>query len=143
MGLTIELSFDIDKNKNITQIKELLSTAAQKYYSNSDYFIHEIEGYGSIIDHNSCIHIVEFDINPIDEMKIYILKFLNYIIGLNPLIKVDCIHLENGKSKIIYASKKYLNITANNSINYKPHSNNILKSVSHTLNTSFSPLSNL
>ena len=61
MGLTIELSVDIIKNRCVTNIKTLLSSLAEKYNSNSNYFIHEIEGHNSTVDRNDCVQVIEFE----------------------------------------------------------------------------------
>ena len=36
------------KNRCVTDIKTLLSSLAEKYNSNSHYFIHEIEGHSNV-----------------------------------------------------------------------------------------------
>ena len=60
MGLTIEISFSVSKNANVTQLKQYLSDLAKKYNARSNYFIHEIEGHNTIVERNDCIHVVEF-----------------------------------------------------------------------------------
>ena len=111
MGLTIELSFSVDKNSNLTSIKQLLSNLAEKNNSNNHYFIHEIEGHHTIIDRNDCINIVEFEHT--DAKNI-----INYIKTITKLkfLKIDCIYIEKGIVNLIYASKKYLLSTHKSSI---------------------------
>ena len=99
MGLTIELSFDICKNANVTSIKRLLSTLAEKHNSETNYFIHEIEGHSTIIDRNDCVNIVEFEITD----KINIINYIKDIIRIR-FIKIDCIYQEDGRINIIYSN---------------------------------------
>ena len=137
MGLTIELSFDMCKNTKITQTKDLLSNLAEKYNASSSYFIHEIEGHGTIIDRNDCIQITEFETNLENQSHDNILNYIKHIMRLK-FIKFDCIYREKGEYKLIYASKKYLSIISYNqhsksSVDYKPKSHNIIELVSNIL----------
>ena len=102
MTYIVELSFDLCKNKNVSEIKELLSFLAEKYNSITHYFTHEVEGKGRIIDINDCIHTISFDDNSTD--------LLNYIKKINKLkfIKIDCIYSDKDEINLIYTSKKYL-----------------------------------
>ena len=98
MGLIIEVSFDIGKNANVTSIKQLLSNLAEKHNSQTNYFIHEIEGHSTTINRNDCINIVEFDsIN-----KINIIRYVKEIIKIR-FIKIDCIYEEDGVVSLIYS----------------------------------------
>ena len=106
MGLTIELSFSINKVSNVTQFKEHLSDLAENCDSSSHYFIHEIEGHSSTIDRNDCIHHVEF----ISSKQI--LNFLKKIMQIKK-VKVDCIYIDKKRLQLIYASKKYLLMNKN------------------------------
>ena len=103
MTYIVELSFDLRKNKNFSEIKELLSRLAEKYNSCTHYFMHEIEGRGRIIDINDCINTVCFD-------NTNTINLLNYIKNINKLkfIKIDCIYSDEGGINLIYTSKKYL-----------------------------------
>ena len=133
MGLTIEVSFNVCKNSNVTSIKQLLSDLSEKHNSINSYFIHEIEGRSTIIDRHDCINIIEFD-------QIDINNAINYIKDINKLnyIKIECIYQDKGVVNIIYASKKYL-LNANSSIvNYKPSSpNEIIELIRNTVNVVF------
>lgn len=102
MGLTIEVSFCIYKNPNITQFKQYLSSLATKYNAISHYFIHEIDRHNTTIDRNDCIHVVEFQTTQI--------KILDYIktIMQNRNVKIDSIYQDKKRIDLIYASKKYL-----------------------------------
>lgn len=133
MGLTVEVSFNVCKNSNVTSIKQLLSDLSEKHNSINSYFIHEIEGHSTIIDNHDCINIIEFD-------EIDINNAINYIKDINKLnyIKIECIYQDKGVVNIIYASKKYL-LNANSSIvNYKPTSpNKIIELIRNTVNVVF------
>ena len=102
MGLTIEVSFCVCKNTNVTQFKEYLSSLATKCNAISHYFIHEIDGHNTTIDRNDCIHVVEFQTTQT--------KILNYIktIMQNRNLKIDSIYEDKKGIDLIYASKKYL-----------------------------------
>ena len=133
MGLTLELSFNVCKNSNVTSIKQLLSDLSEKHNSINSYFIHEMEGHSTIIDRHDCINIIEFD-------ELDINNVINYIKDINRLnyIKIECIYQDEGVVNIIYASKKYL-LNANSSIlNYKPSSSNkIIELIRNTVNMVF------
>ena len=102
MNYTIELSFDLRKNKNFSEIKQLLSSLANKYKSSNYYFTHEIEGHGGVIDINDCINTVNFNDYDISNL-------LNYLKNIKKMkfIKIECIYSDNEGINIIYTSKKY------------------------------------
>ena len=112
MGLTIEVSFNICKQGNITNIKQLLSTIAEKYNSKTNYFIHEIEGHNRVIDCNDYVNIVEFESDNFTN----IIEYLKSIIKIK-VVKIDCIYYDEGVVNLIYASKKYLLVVNKNSCN--------------------------
>jgi hypothetical protein len=101
MGLTIELSFSVTHNTNVTQFKQYLTDLAKKYNNISSYFIHEIEGHSTTIDRNDCIQVVEFSL----DCK----NILNYIKNIMRVksIKIDSIYLDRKGINLIYASKNY------------------------------------
>ena len=109
MGLTIELSFDVTKNANVTSIKQLLSNLAEKHNSTTNYFMHEIEGHGTTIVRNDCINVVEFDSDNIKN----IINYIKDIIKIK-FIKIDSVYEEKGAVNIIYSGRythtsKYVN----------------------------------
>ena len=103
MEYTIELTIDLRKNPNITEIKQTLSDLAEKYNAISNYFMHEIEGHSVTIDRNDCIHTITFSSDNTTNLIKYI-KIVNKL----KFAKIDCIYQDNGQTNIIYASKKYL-----------------------------------
>ena len=60
MKYIIELSFDLRKNQNVSQIKELIYSLGEKYKSERNDFIYESEGQGNEIKKNDCISINVF-----------------------------------------------------------------------------------
>ena len=101
MKYIIELSFDLRKNQNVSQIKELIYSLGEKYKSERNDFIYESEGQGNEIKKNDCISIMYFENNAEN--------FLNLIKEIKKLkiIKIDCIYSDNEKINMIYTSKKY------------------------------------
>ena len=102
MDLTIELSFDIIKNREISSIQNELSDLCEKNNCVKRYFTYEIEGESTYVSTNECILTVNFD--KLDE----IINFMKEI-QKKKYLKIDCIYRENKKSELefIYTSKKY------------------------------------
>ena len=115
MGITIELSVDIAKHKNVTETKTLLASLAEKYNSSENFFLHEIEGSNSIIERNDCIHTVIFENIFLEEERINIINYLRHICKYK-FIKIDCIYDDTKSLQIIYKSKKYQQIGIDNPI---------------------------
>ena len=99
MGYTLEISFDIRKNS--LSFKEELKYLAQSFNCETEYFIHEIEGRGKMIDRNSCVHIVTFS----NENTSSILSLLREL-KKNP-VYVECIYRDDNY-KFIHISSHYL-----------------------------------
>jgi len=123
MGLTIEISFNVSKNANVTQLKQYLSNLAKKYNAISHYFIHEIEGHNTIVERNDCIHVVEFSTS-----KNEVLNYIKTIMQLKN-IKIDSIYHDRKGINLIYASKNYLSMM---SINRNPINKPITKPITKT-----------
>ena len=98
MGLTVEISFDIQKNVNVITTQNYLKYIAEKNNCIDNYFIFEIEGENTYISRNDCIQIIEFNLD------INVIKYIKEIEKYK-FVKIDCIYLEN---KVIYLSKRYI-----------------------------------
>ena len=88
MGLTVEISFDIQKNVNVITTQNYLKYIAEKNNCIDNYFIFEIEGENTYISRNDCIQILEFNLD------INIIKYIKEIEKCK-FVKIDCIYLEN------------------------------------------------
>ena len=114
MTYTIEISFDLRKNSNITEIKRTLSDLAEKYNATTNYFTHEIEGHSVTIDRNDCINTITFN----SDNTINLIKYIKNIKKLK-FVKFDCIYSDTGEINKIYTSK---NLKQNLIINPKKKS---------------------
>jgi len=101
MGLIVEISVDMLKNKNITDITLFLSQLAIINKCNSEYYIYEMDGCNSKIERNACIQIVEFE-NPLTNYEKN--NFINYITKIinNKTVNLDTIYKDNGSIDIVY-----------------------------------------
>lgn len=102
MSFRIEISFDIRKTKNVTEMKELIKNLSIKYNADMCFFDHEIMGHGRTINRNHAIAIAYFS----EQDKI--INFIKTIKKING-IYIECVGMDDGLFILIYASKKYLN----------------------------------
>ena len=107
MGYLIELSFNINKVSNFIQTKEMILKIAEKYNKTFSYNNHEIMGKNRTIFRNHYVMTYLFD----DENDI--VKFIKQI-KLMKHIYIESISYDNCVFKMMYASKKYLNIMDKN-----------------------------
>lgn len=107
MGFLIELSFNINKVSNFIQTKEMILKIAEKYNKTFSYNNYEIMGKNRTIFRNHYVMTYLFD----DENDI--VKFIKQI-KLMKYIYIESISYDNCVFKMMYASKKYLNIMDKN-----------------------------
>jgi len=107
MGYLIELSFNINKVSNFIQTKEMILKIAEKYNKTFSYNNYEIMGKNRTIFRNHYVMTYLFD----DENDI--VKFIKQI-KLMKYIYIESISYDNCVFKMMYASKKYLNIMDKN-----------------------------
>lgn len=102
MDLTLELSFDMTKNGQISVIQNELSDLCEKNNCVKKYFTYEIEGESTYVNRSECILTVKF---------VTIEEIINFTreIQKKKYAKIDCIYRENEKSTLefIYTSKRY------------------------------------
>jgi len=103
MGFLIELSFDINKVSNFIQTKDIILKMAEKYNKTFSYNNHEIMGKNRTIFRNHYVMTYLFE----DENEIA--KFIKQI-KLMKHIYIESISYDDCVFKMMYASKKYLNI---------------------------------
>jgi len=126
MGYLIELSFNINKVSNFIQTKEIILKIAEKYNKTFSYNNHEIMGKNRTIFRNHYVMTYLFD----DENDI--VKFIKQI-KLMKHIYIESISYDNCVFKMMYASKKYLNIMDKNKAKEyleKKRNNKLFKSYS-------------
>tara|TARA_B110000008_G_C16951502_1_gene556509 strand:- start:140 stop:550 length:411 start_codon:yes stop_codon:yes gene_type:complete len=104
MGYFIELSFDIIKTPNFISLKESILKLGEKYKKEFSYNNHEIMGKNRVIYRNHYVMSFLFD----DEEK-NIKGFIREIKDFK-YVNIECIGYDNCIFKLMYASKKYLNI---------------------------------
>ena len=104
MGFLIELSFNINKVSNFIKTKQMILKIAEKYNKTFSYNNHEIMGKNRTIFRNHYVMTYLFEDNEND-----IAKFVKQI-KLMKHINIESISYDNCVFKMMYASKKYLNI---------------------------------
>lgn len=103
MGLVVEISIDIKKNNQVTEIKLFLSELAEEFNCESYYYIYETEGINCKIERNDCVQVVEFNTPQTELEKNNILNFIKKIIN-QKYTKLDTVYQDNGKVNMIYNS---------------------------------------
>tara|TARA_Y100000741_G_scaffold286049_1_gene225896 strand:+ start:2427 stop:2840 length:414 start_codon:yes stop_codon:yes gene_type:complete len=103
MGYTIELSININKQHNISSLKEMLLEKAMNYNCENNYWFHEFENNKKKIYRHNLIGCFSFDYNNV----VYANSFINYINKLND-VYIECIYEDEIKYKLLYVSSFYL-----------------------------------
>lgn len=104
MGYLIELSFDIIKTKNFISLKQNIMQLAEKYGKQFLYNNHEIMGKNRTIFRNHYVITILFE-----ENEENVSKFIKTI-KKNKDINIESISYDNCIFKMMYASRRYLNI---------------------------------
>jgi len=104
MGYFIEISFDIIKTPNFLAVKENIIKHANKFKKEFSYNNHEIMGKNRVIYRNHYVMSFLFD-----ENETNITGFIRAVKEMK-YINIECIGYDNCIFKLMYASKKYLNI---------------------------------
>jgi len=102
MSYRIELSFDLRKTKNITEMKKNISDLALKNEKEICFFSYEMSGNGRTINRSHVVGTLYFP----EEFNI-----INFIKSIKkiPGIYIESVGIDNIKFNLTYASKKYLN----------------------------------
>lgn len=104
MGYFIELSFDVLKSDNFLKTKHMIVELAEKYGKEFHYNNHEIMGKNRVIYRNHYIMSFLFGENEEE-----VAKFIENIKKIR-YVNIESIAYDNCVFKLMYASKKYLNI---------------------------------
>ena len=104
MAYQIELSINLKKVTNLSEIKKLLVTKAEECKVEDYYTMYEHFGKNRTVYRNHCVLTFLFTEN--DEL---LAEFINYSKKIKN-ISIESVGLDKGLFKLIYASKKYLNM---------------------------------
>lgn len=104
MGYFIELSFDILKSDNFLKTKQLILALAEKNECEFHYNNHEIMGKNRVIFRNH--YIMSFLFNENEKLVANFVENIKKVRYVN----IESIAYDNCIFKLMYASKKYLNI---------------------------------
>jgi len=102
MSYRIELSFDLRKTKNITEMKKKIRDLALKNKKEICFFSYEMMGHSRIIHRSHVVGTLYFS------EESHIINFIKSIKKI-PEIYIESVGIDNIKFILIYASKKYLN----------------------------------
>lgn len=101
MGYAIELSFDTRKIKNMLEEQKTIYREAFEFGCETQYHMHEIEGYGRKTTRSDYIHVVLFD--KFDNL----LDYIRYIRKERRLC-IECIYKDDTNCQLLYASSKFI-----------------------------------
>ena len=104
MVYQIEVSVNLNKVTNLTEIKSMLLNKAEECKLEDFYIIYEHIGKNRQIYRNHCVIVFLFIEN--DEL---LADFIRYSKNIK-YTSIECVGLDKGKFELIYASKKYLNM---------------------------------
>jgi hypothetical protein len=104
MTYQLELSINLNKVSNLSEIKNLLLTKAEECKLENYYTMYEYFGRNRHCYRNHCV--LNFSFVENDEL---LAEFINYSKKLKN-ISIESVGLDKGLFKLIYASKKYLNM---------------------------------
>jgi hypothetical protein len=101
MGYNIEVSFDISRHANITEVKKQIADYALDLECEFYYYLYEVED-RCRIPRNHCVMVINFD----DEQIFNCAKFLKIVKRIKD-IHIECIYDDEIMCNLLYASKYY------------------------------------
>ena len=104
MAYQIEISVNINKISNLSEIKSLLIKKANECKLENYYTMYEHMGKNRQVYRNHCI--ITFLFQEHDELLAEFIRFTKKIKN----ISIESLSLDNGKFELMFASKKYLNM---------------------------------
>ena len=104
MAYQIEISVNLNKITNLSEIKQLLLNKADDCKLEDYYIIYEHMGKNRQIYRNHCV--ITFLFLEHDEL---LAEFIRYAKKIKS-ISIESLGLDKGKFELMYASKKYLNM---------------------------------
>ena len=104
MGYLLELSINLKKHPNLSEIKALLFEKAEECKVENYYTMFEFVGENRQIYRNHCV--ITFNFIEHDELLAAFIKFTKKI----KCVSIESLGYDNIIFKLMYASKKYLNM---------------------------------
>jgi hypothetical protein len=101
MGYNIEVSIDLLRHTNISEVKKDIADAALDYECSYYYYLYEMEG-RCRIPRNHCIMVINFA----DDQIFNCADFLKLIKKMK-ILHIECIYEDDIICKLIYASQYY------------------------------------
>jgi hypothetical protein len=103
MGYNIEISFNMLKHANVSELKQLITDLALDCNCNHYYYLYELEGKCKL-PRNHCVIVVNFEDNEIFNCSI----FVKQVRTMKKDLYIECIYEDEAMCKLIYASQYYL-----------------------------------
>ena len=104
MGYLLELSINLKKNPNLSEIKTKLFKKAEECKVENYYTMFEFMGQNRQIYRNHCI--ITFNFTEHDELLTAFIRFSKKL----KCVSIESLGYDNVIFKLMYASKKYLNM---------------------------------
>jgi len=104
MGYNVEVSIDLLRHTNISEIKKEIADCAIDYECNYYYYLYDMEG-GCKIPRNHCIMVINFE-----DAQIFNCSIFLKLIKKMKKFHIECIYEDNIICKLIYASRYYQTI---------------------------------
>jgi len=104
MVYQIEISINLSKVKNLTEIRNIILQKAYDCKLNNYYIVYEHIGKNRKIYRNHCVLTLMFEEH--DELLAEFIKYSKTIKNIN----IESVGLDDISFKLMYASKKYLNM---------------------------------
>ena len=104
MGYLLELSINLKKNPNLSEIKTKLFKKAEECKVENYYTMFEFMGQNRQIYRNHCI--ITFNFTEHDELLSAFIRFSKKL----KCVSIESLGYDNVIFKLMYASKKYLNM---------------------------------
>lgn len=103
MGYNIEISFNMLKHANVSELKQLITDLALESNCNHYYYLYELEGKCKL-PRNHCVIVVNFEDDEIFNCSL----FVKQVRKMKKDLYIECIYEDEVMCKLIYASQYYL-----------------------------------
>jgi hypothetical protein len=102
MGYNIEISFNMLKHANVSELKKMITDFALDCCCDHYYYLYELEGKCKL-PRNHCIIVVNFEDDEIFNCSTFVKK-----VRKMKDLYIECIYEDEIRCKLIYASQYYL-----------------------------------
>ena len=103
MGYNIEISFNMLKHSNVSELKQYITDFALECNCNHYYYLYELEGKCKL-PRNHCVIVVNFEDDEIFNCSL----FVKQVRKMKKDLYIECIYEDEIMCKLIYASQYYL-----------------------------------